>query len=99
MRAAYGGRLAELLEEEKARGDDEADVARDIGVNGRNLNYWKAEGRLPRDLSQFLLLCRRLRTHPNYLLGWDDQRYPDKEPLHAAELDAALKANRRGRRG
>jgi transcriptional regulator with XRE-family HTH domain len=99
MRAAYGDRLAKLLEEEKAQGIDEANVARDIGVPTTTLSRWKKEGHLSQDLDVFLLLCRRLRTHPNYLLGWDDQRYPDKEPLHAAEFDAALKANRRGRRG
>jgi hypothetical protein len=47
MRRAYGDRLVKLLHEEKAEGVDEAEVARDIGVNERLLNYWKMQGSLP----------------------------------------------------
>jgi hypothetical protein len=98
MREAYSGRLAGLLEEEERKGVSNAQVARDIGVTPEALNKMKLRGSVPQDLVEFLLLCRRLNTHPNYLWGWDANRYPDKPPFCAAELDATLKANRRRRR-
>jgi hypothetical protein len=91
MRRAYDDRLVKLLHEELAEGVDEGEVARDIGVNERLLNYWKMQGSLPRNLAQFLLLCRRLRTHPNYLLGWTDDRYPQDDPqARVSALDEQL---------
>jgi hypothetical protein len=94
MKEIYQRRLGELLAEEVARGVSLAQIARDVGEAPDTLGRWKQRGSLPRDLLTLLLLCRRLCTHPSYLLGWCDQRYPP-EPSCAAELDAALKANRR----
>jgi hypothetical protein len=99
MRAAYGGRLAQLLEEEEAKGISASQIAREISVKQRAFHYWKDEGRLPQDLTEFLLLCRRLHTHPNYLLGWSDDRYPhDASQACMSALDEQLAKLRRGQR-
>jgi hypothetical protein len=95
----YIERLGQLLEEEKARGVSERQLAMQLGMHPRTLNQWKLRGSIGQEPMQFMLLCRRLHTHPNYLLGWSDNRYPTEEAALAAELDNGLAERMRAIRG
>jgi transcriptional regulator with XRE-family HTH domain len=91
----YAQRLAKLLDEEAAQGMSNAQIAREIGVTPEALSRWKKRGSVPRNPRQLLLLCRRLKTHPNYLVGWTDDRYPRGEDDRLADLDKQLAERRR----
>lgn len=91
----YAERLSSLVREEKAKGTEEADLCREIGVGIRNIGQWKTRGTIVRDERTLWRLCRRLGTHPNYLVGWSDERAPREEPPIAAEIDAELRVIKR----
>jgi len=83
----FAQRLRQLLDEERAKGHSEASVARDIGVPERLLNQWKNRGTITKDEAELHRLCKRLNTHPNYLTGWSDDRYPRGEDRRIMELE------------
>lgn len=88
-------RLTALVQELMDQGTPEQQLCRELGVKPRQLGMWKQRGSIPRDERVLWRLCRRLGTHPNYLLGWSDHRAPHEKPPIADEIDAELKAIKR----
>ena len=76
MSAAFGERLAQLIQLRKEQGayKSEAELARQLGVQERRLNHYK--GRSEPDYEMLTRICEALQTHPNYLLGWTEEIEP-----------------------
>lgn len=76
MSAAFGERLAHLIQLRKEQGAyrSEAELARRLGVQERRLNHYK--GRSEPDYHMLTRICEALQTHPNYLLGWTEEIEP-----------------------
>jgi hypothetical protein len=91
----FAQRLTALVQEQMDQGTSEADLCREIGIGIRSLGMWKQRGTVAKNERVLWLLCRRLGTHPNFLMGWSDERAPREPPAHAAEIDAELKAIKR----
>lgn len=97
----FAQRLTDLVQEHMDQGTPEAEICRDVGIKLRRLGMWKQRGTVARNERELWLLCRRLGTHPNYLLGWSNERAPREPPPMAADLDAQIRENKRkaARRG
>lgn len=66
-------------------GISEAQIARDLGLDPKRLNRYKQTTREP-EYRLLVRIAKALKTHPNWLLGFDDDPdWPKSDPMRTLE--------------
>lgn len=66
----------------------QSEVARRMGIANNTLNLIEGGGTKDPRISQIIALARELDTHPNYLLGFDDDPRPPRRRRRSADAAA-----------
>ena len=82
---SFGARLRSRLEQ---LGRSQSEVARSLGLSARRFGHYVNDKREP-DYATLARICEKLSTHPNYLLGFDED--PELTPGQASSMREILR--------